>query len=236
MILLHRTNPAMFGFVPLLELIRFTHYSNLFGSWGKTDRNNWFPLSGDVWQSAPSTFVRTSITAALTPAKWMMTLHLFHLISWFLVDIRPDKTTGGNVKQCQFIFSGAWAVPGNIIIISTQQAKPKNTNRTAGLGAAVPVRTLAGRMLTCSDFVGSKSTCGSYISFNLKPLSPFYEVLLLPQLRSPAFSSNLTQVLHCLFIKMLLVLHRCKAFWLPPVAGDISTKYIIHKQKRKALY
>lgn len=58
------------------------------GNWQK---KNWFPLSEDVWQSAPSTFVHTSSTAALTPAKWMSTSHHFYLIRWYLVDILSRK-------------------------------------------------------------------------------------------------------------------------------------------------
>lgn len=145
------------GFASLVQ-IRFTDYSILFGSWSKTDKNNWFPLSGDVWQSAPSTFVRTSITAALTPAKWITTFHHFYLISWFRVDILSWYSRQGKRHATSVHLLGSKSKSRKYhchFIIST--------NRTAGLGAAVPVGGWLGECLEknkqtqCSNF-GSKSS------------------------------------------------------------------------------
>lgn len=79
----------------------------------ETDKKNWFPLSEDVWQSAPSTFVHTSITAALTPAKWMSTSHHFIWLGDILLTFCPENATRGNVMQCPFILWGPWMCAGN---------------------------------------------------------------------------------------------------------------------------
>lgn len=87
------------------------------GNW----QRNWFPLSRDVWQSAPSTFVRASITAALTPAQWTLSGRLPFIFIWLgeiLLTFCPENGTRENLVQrpdsIGFILWGGWMCPDNI--------------------------------------------------------------------------------------------------------------------------
>lgn len=54
---------------------------------GNHNKSNWFSLSQNVWQSDPPAFAPTSIGAALTPAKLVLTSCHFYWIRQYLVDI-----------------------------------------------------------------------------------------------------------------------------------------------------
>lgn len=186
-------------------------------------------------------YVHQSLQRWHQPNGWRPSIFFIWLAD-SLLTFCPDKAARGNVKQCQFICWGAWAIPGNIIVTSLFPLKRQNPKykQNSWTGSCCSSREVGGenaweKIPSVQTLAQSQHVCHTLALIWSHICLHFMKFLPLSRLWSPPYSSNLTQMLHYFFVQLLLVLHKVQSFLAAPCCWRHFVKVYNLKNKSKGL-